>query len=67
MSVPMFTSGPPPLYPGDGWEAKLPVDGIEVWCPVILIDPTAESAIVLVALNGSSPRWFKNVEVRRKP
>lgn len=62
----MFSSGPPPLYPGHGWEARLNLNGVEVWCDVILIEPTEQSAAVLLALNGSSPRWYKNLEVRRK-
>lgn len=62
----MFSSSPPPLYPGHDWEARLDLDGMQVWCDVILIEPTEKSAMVLVAVPHASPRWYTNAELRRK-
>lgn len=65
MSVPMFSSAPAQMYPGNGWEARMHLKEIELWCPVILFMPTEHGADVLVAMTGSEPRWYRNVEVRR--
>lgn len=63
-----WSSGPAPMYPGDGWEAytKNGTSDQARWFDVILFMPTDKSVDVLLALNNSEPRWYRGIKVRRK-
>lgn len=62
----MFSSGPARCYDGSAWEANMQVDGEQRWLDVVLLAPTENSVDALIACLGEPPRWFRNIELRRR-
>ena len=69
MSMPMFSSGPSLMFPGEWWQAWLRIDPADDpdWVDVVLLLPTDRGVTVLVAPSKVAPRWYDNAVLRRRP